>query len=384
MIGLDRDKAAESAPEHEDWRNPQNAADRIERDAEPAHALAAERQNVVLVGVRRQISVGEAERAERGKHPAVRAVFAHARPDVPFGEQRGDAKRNRDRRQGNQRRMRKEPARAAGPRDGKAEKDCEADSREQREPRDGQSVLRVSGRSANFTMAARDGACNSSRAGRFVRALPAGRGRAGEGHAFRHRNRARGEAEADRGNRRRDRRSRDRRSILMAARSPSSIRSFLESLADRPDGKLILVTAINPTPAGEGKTTTTVGLGDALNRIGKKAIICLREPSLGPCFGLKGGAAGRRLRPGRADGRDQSAFHRRLPRHHVGAQSARRDGRQSHLLGQRARPRSAPHRLAPRARHERSGAARDSRSGSAAPSTAFRARTASTSPSPPR
>jgi formate--tetrahydrofolate ligase len=67
---------------------------------------------------------------------------------------------------------------------------------------------------------------------------------------------------------------------------------YLESLAERPDGKLILVTAINPTPAGEGKTTTTVGLGDALNRIGKKAIICLREPSLGPCFGLKGGAAG--------------------------------------------------------------------------------------------
>src|SRR5579885_3416235 len=62
--------------------------------------------------------------------------------------------------------------------------------------------------------------------------------------------------------------------------------------AERPDGKLILVTAINPTPAGEGKTTTTVGLGDALNRIGKKAILCLREPSLGPCFGMKGGAAG--------------------------------------------------------------------------------------------
>ena len=62
--------------------------------------------------------------------------------------------------------------------------------------------------------------------------------------------------------------------------------------AERPDGKLILVTAINPTPAGEGKTTTTVGLGDALNRIGKKAILCLREPSLGPCFGVKGGAAG--------------------------------------------------------------------------------------------
>jgi formate--tetrahydrofolate ligase len=61
---------------------------------------------------------------------------------------------------------------------------------------------------------------------------------------------------------------------------------------ERPDGKLVVVTAINPTPAGEGKTTTTVGLGDALNRIGKKAILCLREPSLGPCFGAKGGAAG--------------------------------------------------------------------------------------------
>src|SRR5687768_15313141 len=67
---------------------------------------------------------------------------------------------------------------------------------------------------------------------------------------------------------------------------------FVESLRDKPDGKLILVTAISPTPAGEGKTTTTVGLGDGLNRIGKKAIICLREPSLGPCFGVKGGAAG--------------------------------------------------------------------------------------------
>ncbi|HKQ24815.1 MAG TPA: formate--tetrahydrofolate ligase [Burkholderiales bacterium] len=67
---------------------------------------------------------------------------------------------------------------------------------------------------------------------------------------------------------------------------------YLESLKDRPDGKLILVTAISPTPAGEGKTTTTVGLGDALNRIGKKALIALREPSLGPVFGMKGGAAG--------------------------------------------------------------------------------------------
>jgi len=67
---------------------------------------------------------------------------------------------------------------------------------------------------------------------------------------------------------------------------------YIESLKDRPDGKLILVTAISPTPAGEGKTTTTVGLGDALNRIGKKTMICLREPALGPVFGMKGGAAG--------------------------------------------------------------------------------------------
>ncbi len=66
----------------------------------------------------------------------------------------------------------------------------------------------------------------------------------------------------------------------------------LPELASHPDGKLILVTAISPTPAGEGKTTTTVGLGDALNRIGKRAIVCLREPSMGPVFGLKGGAAG--------------------------------------------------------------------------------------------
>lgn len=67
---------------------------------------------------------------------------------------------------------------------------------------------------------------------------------------------------------------------------------FLKSLAGKPDGDLVLVTAMNPTPAGEGKTTTTVGLGDALRRIGKRAVIALREPSLGPCFGQKGGATG--------------------------------------------------------------------------------------------
>ena len=67
---------------------------------------------------------------------------------------------------------------------------------------------------------------------------------------------------------------------------------FTNKLGDRKDGHLILVTAVNPTPAGEGKTTTTVGLGDALSKLGKKASICIREPSLGPCFGMKGGAAG--------------------------------------------------------------------------------------------
>src|SRR5665213_3733211 len=67
---------------------------------------------------------------------------------------------------------------------------------------------------------------------------------------------------------------------------------FVKTQQEKADGALVLVTGISPTPAGEGKTTTTVGLGDALNRIGKRAVICLREPSMGPCFGMKGGAAG--------------------------------------------------------------------------------------------
>ena len=78
----------------------------------------------------------------------------------------------------------------------------------------------------------------------------------------------------------------------MATTRPSCRWTTSIRLQDRPNGKLVLVTAISPTPAGEGKTTTVVGLGDALNRIGKKALICLREPSLGPVFGMKGGAAG--------------------------------------------------------------------------------------------
>ena len=68
--------------------------------------------------------------------------------------------------------------------------------------------------------------------------------------------------------------------------------SAINRLENNPDGKLILVTAINPTPAGEGKTTTMIGLSQALNKLGKKSVVAMREPSLGPCFGIKGGAAG--------------------------------------------------------------------------------------------
>ena len=128
---------------------------------------------------------------------------------------------------------------------------------------------------------------------------------------------------------------------------------------DKPNGKLILVTAITPTPAGEGKTTTTVGLTDALNHIGKKAMLCLREPSLGPSFGMKGGAAG--------GGYAQVVPMEDINLHFTGdfhaITSAHnllvRDDRQPHLLGQCARHRLAPRRLAPRHGHERPRAARD-------------------------
>ena len=84
--------------------------------------------------------------------------------------------------------------------------------------------------------------------------------------------------------------------------------NLLERYKDKQDAKLILTTAINPTPAGEGKTTTTVGLGDALRKLGKNAMIARREPSLGPVFGVKGGAAGR-LCPGSSHGRHKPSFY---------------------------------------------------------------------------
>jgi hypothetical protein len=124
-----------------------------------------------------------------------------------------------------------------------------------------------------------------------------------------------------------------------------------------PDGKLVLVTAISPTPAGEGKTTTTVGLGDALNRIGKRAVIALREPSLGPVFGMKGGAAG--------GGYAQVVPMEDINLHFTGDFSAIalahnllcRAARQPHPPWQCAGHRCAAHRLAPRDGHERPGAA---------------------------
>lgn len=86
--------------------------------------------------------------------------------------------------------------------------------------------------------------------------------------------------------------------------------AYLETLKDRKNGHLILVTAISPTPAGEGKTTTTVGLGDALNHIGKQAVICLREPSLGPLFRDERRSSGWRLLASCSHGGYQSPFHR--------------------------------------------------------------------------
>ena len=91
---------------------------------------------------------------------------------------------------------------------------------------------------------------------------------------------------------------------------------LIERVKDQPDGKLILVTAINPTPAGEGKTTTSVGLGQAFGRLGKKAVIALREPSLRTMFWNQGRCRRRRLCPGGSDGRLKSSFYRRFPCHY--------------------------------------------------------------------
>src|SRR5213592_918998 len=125
----------------------------------------------------------------------------------------------------------------------------------------------------------------------------------------------------------------------------------IERSRARPDGALVLVTAMTPTPAGEGKSTTTIGLADGLRKLGTRSIAALRQPALGPLFGAKGGATGGAALG--ADGGDQPALHRRHARGRGRPQSGRRDGRQSPGPGQRARPRSTPDPLEARRGHER-------------------------------
>ena len=129
---------------------------------------------------------------------------------------------------------------------------------------------------------------------------------------------------------------------------------FIRELEEREDGKLILVSAISPTPAGEGKTTTTVGLGDAMNRVGRNTIICPARTFSGPVLRHQRRRGRRRLCAGGTDGRHQPAFYRRFSRHRRRAQPAGGNARQSYQPWRRAGPRSSTDRLEPRRRHERS------------------------------
>ena len=132
----------------------------------------------------------------------------------------------------------------------------------------------------------------------------------------------------------------------------------LDALASgRPPGRLVLVSAITPTDAGEGKTTTSIGLAQGFARLGQRVCLALREPSLGPTFGQKGGATGGGAGARRARERHQPALHRRLPRHRLGAQPAGGDARQPHPPRQRPGHRSAARDVAARHRHERPVAA---------------------------
>ena len=159
---------------------------------------------------------------------------------------------------------------------------------------------------------------------------------------------------------------------------------YVKSLQDKPNGKLILVTRDHADAGRRGQDHDHGGPD-------RRAQLHRQEGDAVPARAVaravirhQGRRRRRRLCPGRADGGHQPALHRRLPCHHLGEQSARRAARQSHLLGQRARHRPAPRRLAPRPRHERPRAALGGVARSAASPTAFRARTVSTSPSPPR
>ena len=173
-------------------------------------------------------------------------------------------------------------------------------------------------------------------------------------------------------------------SFPTAITSPRFPIDELEARRNQPDGRLILVTAMTPTPQGEGKTTTTIGLADALRRLGRKSMFCLREPSLGPYFGIKGGGTG--------GGRAQVVPAEDINLHFVGDMYAVekannllcRHGGQPPPARQRARPRPAPHRPAPRHRPQRPLVARHHHRPGRPASTACRAATASTSRRPPK
>ncbi len=132
--------------------------------------------------------------------------------------------------------------------------------------------------------------------------------------------------------------------------------SILDRLADRPDGKLIITTAITPTKAGEGKTTTSISLTQGMGKIGKDVLLCLREPSMGPVFGIKGGGTGWRLRAGRPDGGHQPPLQRRLPRRHGRPQPAGVGARRVALLREPAGDRRHQHHVAADARRQRARA----------------------------
>ena len=159
---------------------------------------------------------------------------------------------------------------------------------------------------------------------------------------------------------------------------------YVKSLQDKPNGKLILVTRHHADAGRRGQDHHHGGPDRRAQLHRQEGDAVPARAVARPVLRHEGRRRRRRLRPGRADGGHQPALHRRLPRHHLGEQSARGDARQSHLLGQWARHRRAPRRLAPRARHERPRAAQRSSARSAASPTDFRARTVSTSPSPPR
>ena len=175
------------------------------------------------------------------------------------------------------------------------------------------------------------------------------RRRAAQKPKIRHRDRAgRGDAADRRGRRGKARHSRTRRCRPMANTRRRSRSITSARCRDRPNGKLILVTAITPTPAGEGKTTTTVGLGDALNHDRQEGDPLPARAEPRAVLRRQGRRGRRRLCPGRADGGHQPPFHRRFPRDRRRQQPARRDGRQPHLLRPRAPHRPAPGQLAAR------------------------------------